>query len=168
MLQIERNSRTRVDMLKEHKKQRMDELKGLIAKDRELCDIMCSSPFSIDKDTVPSLKQLESYRAYLDNLAKEKVLLMVISFSYPFAIFPKDFSCDTPYLEMSFQEQRHHEFVSLKKLITECMEELEKSPETSFEMDVVCEDEDAFCLSDENIDSLKLLLTQVLAIFLYK
>ncbi|XP_029010034.1 protein regulator of cytokinesis 1-like isoform X2 [Betta splendens] len=130
MLQIEKNNRTRLEMMKEHKKQRMEELKGLIVKDRELCDIMCTTPFSIDRDTVPSLKELELYRAYLDDLAKEK-------------------------------DNRHHEFVSLKKEITEYMDNLEKSPETTFETDVMCEDEEAFCLSDENIEALKLLLSQL-------
>lgn len=75
MLQIEKNSRTRLEMMKERKKQRMEELKGLISKDRELCDIMCTTPFCIDKDSVPSQKQLETYQAYLDDLTKEKVLL---------------------------------------------------------------------------------------------
>lgn len=42
------------------------------------------------------------------------------------------------------------------------MEELEHAPDTSFERDVVCEDEDAFCLSLENIATLQKLLWQVL------
>ncbi len=75
MLQMEKNSRTRLEAMKEHKKQRMEELKSLISKDRELCDIMCTTPFSIDRDSIPSLQQLETYRAYLDSLTKEKVLL---------------------------------------------------------------------------------------------
>lgn len=75
MLQLEKNSRTRLEVMKEHKKQRMEELKGLIGKDSELCGILCTTPFCIDPDSVPSLKQLESYRAYLDDLTKEKVLL---------------------------------------------------------------------------------------------
>lgn len=41
------------------------------------------------------------------------------------------------------------------------MGDLEQEPETSFEMDVMCEDEEAFCLSDANIAALKLLLGQV-------
>lgn len=41
------------------------------------------------------------------------------------------------------------------------MDDLEQHPETSFETDVMCEDEEAFCLSDENIAALKLLLSQV-------
>lgn len=41
------------------------------------------------------------------------------------------------------------------------MGDLEQEPETSFEMDVMCEDEEGFCLSDDNIAALKLLLSQV-------
>ncbi|XP_018521874.1 protein regulator of cytokinesis 1 isoform X2 [Lates calcarifer] len=130
MLQMEKNSRTRLEVMKEHKKQRMEELKGLIVKDRELCDIMCTTPFCIDQDSIPSLKQLETYHAYLDDLTKEK-------------------------------ERRHDEFVSVKKEIIARMDDLEQSPETSFEMDVMCEDEDAFCLSNDNIAALKQLLSQL-------
>ncbi|XP_040893968.1 protein regulator of cytokinesis 1-like isoform X2 [Toxotes jaculatrix] len=130
MLQMEKNSRTRLEVMKEHKKQRMEELKGLIVKDRELCDIMCTTPFSIDQDSIPSLKQLETYHAYLDDLTKEK-------------------------------ERRHNEFVSIKREIIACMDDLEQSPETSFEMDVMCEDEEAFCLSNDNIAALRLLLSQL-------
>ncbi|XP_022612057.1 protein regulator of cytokinesis 1-like isoform X1 [Seriola dumerili] len=130
MLQMEKNSRTRLEVMKEHKKQRMEELKGLIVKDRELCDIMCTTPFCIDQESIPSLKQLEAYHAYLDDLTKEK-------------------------------EHRHDEFVSIKKDIIVCMDDLEQNPETSFEMDVMCEDEEAFCLSNDNIAALKLLLSQL-------
>lgn len=51
--------------------------------------------------------------------------------------------------------------MSIKKNIIVCMGDLEQEPETSFEMDVMCEDEEAFCLSDDNIAALKLLLSQV-------
>ncbi|KAM9375381.1 protein regulator of cytokinesis 1-like [Pholidichthys leucotaenia] len=130
MLQMEKNSRTRLEVMMEHKKQRMEELTDLTAKDRELCDLMCTTPFCIDKESVPSLKQLEMYRAYIEDLTKEK-------------------------------ECRHDEFVSIKKEIIVCMDDLERQPETSFEMDVMCEDEEAFCLSNDNIAALKLLLTQL-------
>lgn len=43
------------------------------------------------------------------------------------------------------------------------MEELDHTPDTSFERDVVCEDEDAFCLSLENIATLQKLLRQVMS-----
>ncbi|TMS05069.1 Protein regulator of cytokinesis 1 [Larimichthys crocea] len=130
MLQMEKNSRTRLEVLKERKKQRLEELKSLICKDRELCNIMCTTQFCIDPDSVPSVQQLETYRAYLDDLTKEK-------------------------------ERRHDDFVSIKKEIIVCMNDLEQHPETSFEVDVMCEDEEAFCLSNDNIDALKLLLSQL-------
>lgn len=41
------------------------------------------------------------------------------------------------------------------------MEELDHTPDTSFERDVVCEDEEAFCLSKDNIVALQNLLQQV-------
>ncbi|XP_059370998.1 protein regulator of cytokinesis 1-like isoform X2 [Carassius carassius] len=59
------------------------------------------------------------------------------------------------------KERRHKEFVALKKQIILCMDDLDQLPETSFEKDVVCEDEESFCLSKENIDSLKVLLHQL-------
>ncbi|XP_038557816.1 protein regulator of cytokinesis 1b isoform X2 [Micropterus salmoides] len=57
--------------------------------------------------------------------------------------------------------RRYAEFTDLKKQIILYMEELDRIPETSFEKDVICEDEDAFCLSRDNITSLKLLLCQL-------
>lgn len=60
------------------------------------------------------------------------------------------------------QERRHTEFVSIKKDIISRMEDLDRLPDTSFEREVISEEEEAFCLSEENISSLKLLLAQVL------
>lgn len=57
--------------------------------------------------------------------------------------------------------KRYAEFMELKKQIILHMEELDHIPETSFEKDVVCEDEDSFCLSRDNITALKLLLCQL-------
>ena len=59
------------------------------------------------------------------------------------------------------QEQRREEFVSSKRQIILLMEELDHTPDTSFERDVVCEDEEAFCLSTDNIAALQNLLQQV-------
>lgn len=59
------------------------------------------------------------------------------------------------------QERRYAEFVSTKRKIIACMEDLEQMPDTSFERDVVCEEEEAFCLSIENITALNVLLSQV-------
>ncbi|XP_036590881.1 protein regulator of cytokinesis 1 isoform X2 [Trichosurus vulpecula] len=56
---------------------------------------------------------------------------------------------------------RREEFINTKKQIILCMEELDHTPDTSFERDVVCEEEDAFCLSLENIAALQTLLRQL-------
>ncbi|GAA6101372.1 protein regulator of cytokinesis 1a isoform X1 [Tachysurus ichikawai] len=59
------------------------------------------------------------------------------------------------------KERRYAEFVSLKRQIITSMEDLEQMPDTSFERDVVCEEEEAFCLSLENITALNVLLSQL-------
>uniref|UniRef100_A0A673W4N1 Protein regulator of cytokinesis 1a n=1 Tax=Salmo trutta TaxID=8032 RepID=A0A673W4N1_SALTR len=130
MLQLEKDIRSRLEVMMKQKSQRVKELKTLSKQDRELCDVMCSVPFCIDMDTVPSLEQLDSYRSYLKDLTKEK-------------------------------DRRHGEFVGIKRQIIVCMEELDQLPDTSFERDVVCEDEEAFCLSNDNIAALQLLLGQL-------
>ncbi|CAL8318518.1 unnamed protein product [Lota lota] len=128
MLQLEKDRRTRLDVMRKHKEQRMDDLQALVQKDRELCDILCSTPFCIDRDRVPSVERLDGFRSYIDSLVTEK-------------------------------QRRHAEFVRIKEQIIVSMEDLERLPETSFERDVMYEE--AFCLSNDNIASLKLLLTQL-------
>ncbi|NWW84892.1 PRC1 regulator, partial [Rhynochetos jubatus] len=59
------------------------------------------------------------------------------------------------------KERRREEFVSCKRQIILLMEELDHSPDSSFERDVVCEDEEAFCLSVDNIAALQSLQQQV-------
>ncbi|KAI1889739.1 hypothetical protein AGOR_G00166040 [Albula goreensis] len=130
MLQLEKDIRTRVEVMMKQKNQRMQELKSLIQQDQELCDILCTDHYNISPDLVPSLEELEVFRHHIVSLTTEK-------------------------------ERRHDEFVGFKRQIILCMDDLEQLPDTSFERDVVCEDEDAFCLSKENIASLKLLLCQL-------
>ncbi|XP_067871675.1 protein regulator of cytokinesis 1b isoform X1 [Heterodontus francisci] len=130
MLQLEKDLRTRLEVLLKQKKERMLKLKSLKEQDEELCDILCTTAYSIDDDTVPSLEQLDAFREHIASLNVEK-------------------------------ERRRGEFVETKKKIILCMEELDQLPDTSFERDIVCEDEDAFCLSNENIVGLKTLLQQL-------
>ncbi|XP_034049246.1 protein regulator of cytokinesis 1b isoform X1 [Thalassophryne amazonica] len=130
MLQQEKNIRTQVEALMKEKSQRMQQLKTLLEQDHDLCDLLCSVPYGIAPDSVPSLEQLENFRQHLDNQTAEKA-------------------------------RRHAEFTGLRKQIILYMEELDHVPDTSFEKDVVCDDEDSFCLSRENITSLKLLLCQL-------
>ncbi|KAM3877324.1 protein regulator of cytokinesis 1b [Diretmus argenteus] len=130
MLQQEKNIRTRVEVLVKEKSQRMQQLKALVEQEQDLCDILCSMPYGIAPDSVPSLEQLENFRQHIASQTAEK-------------------------------EKRYVEFVDLKKQIILSMKDLDQVPETSFEKDIVCEDEESFCLSRENITSLKLLLCQL-------
>ncbi|KAG7262434.1 hypothetical protein CRUP_037833 [Coryphaenoides rupestris] len=129
VLQLEKDLRTRLDLMRKHKKRRMEQLQALAARDGDLCDVLCAVPFRIDRDRTPSLGELDAYRDHVDELDAEK-------------------------------RRRRAEFTGLKGRIALAMADLERPPETSFERDVMCEDEDAFCLSVDNIASLKLLLTQ--------
>uniref|UniRef100_A0A7N6FBA4 Protein regulator of cytokinesis 1b n=1 Tax=Anabas testudineus TaxID=64144 RepID=A0A7N6FBA4_ANATE len=130
MLQQEKNIRTQVEALMKERTKRMQQLKALLEQDQDLCDILCSMPYGISPDSVPSLEQLENFQQHISNQKEEK-------------------------------EKRYVEFTDIKKQIILYMEELDHIPETSFEKDVVCEDEDSFCLSRDNITSLKLLLCQL-------
>ncbi|XP_077425415.1 protein regulator of cytokinesis 1-like isoform X2 [Vanacampus margaritifer] len=130
VLQLEKNIRTRVEMMTKRKMQRMDDLKSLAVQDRDLCDSMDSTPFGIDLESVPTPRQLDEYRAHVHFLTKEK-------------------------------ERRREEFVGVKKEIIACMDDLEREAKTDFEKDVMYEDEKVFLLSTDNIDALKLLLSQL-------
>ncbi|KAG2470943.1 PRC1 regulator, partial [Polypterus senegalus] len=130
ILQTEKDIRTRLEVMKKQKRDRMQELKNLKEQELDLCDILSVEPYSIQDNCVPSLDELGCYRQYIASLNEEKV-------------------------------RRTHEFINIKKKIVINMEELEHLPDTSFERDVVCEDEDAFCLSTDNIAALKQLLNQL-------
>ncbi|XP_018425373.1 PREDICTED: protein regulator of cytokinesis 1 [Nanorana parkeri] len=129
ILQLEKDMRTRVEVMLKQKKERIQELKQLKQRDQELCDILCTSLYLIDSP-VPSLDELDQFRRHLAALYAEK-------------------------------ERREAEFVKTKKQIILCMEELDRLPDTSFERDVVCVEEEAFCLSKENLEALDQLLFQL-------
>lgn len=130
ILQLEKDLRTRVEVMLKQKRERKQELKALQERDQDLCDLLCEAPYAIDSEAVPSLAQLDAFRRHLAARTAEK-------------------------------ERRRTEFLATKQQIVHCMEELERSPDTSFEKDVICEDEEAFCLSTENIAALKNLLQQL-------
>ncbi|XP_032050653.1 protein regulator of cytokinesis 1 isoform X2 [Aythya fuligula] len=130
ILQMEKDLRTRVQVMLKQKRDRQQELKALQEQDQDLCDILCVSPFGIDSNAVPSLEELDRYRRHLASLSAEK-------------------------------ERRREQFVSIKRQVILCMEELDHTPDTSFEREVVCEDEEAFCLSTDNIAALQNLLQQL-------
>nr|XP_033708044.1 protein regulator of cytokinesis 1 isoform X4 [Tursiops truncatus] len=130
ILQLEKDLRTQVELMRKQKKERKQELKLLQEQDQELCEILCTPHYDIDSTSVPSLEELSQFRQHVATLRETKA-------------------------------SRHEEFVRIKRQIILCMEELEHTPDTSFERDVVCEDEDAFCLSLENIATLQKLLQQL-------
>ncbi|XP_006885224.1 PREDICTED: protein regulator of cytokinesis 1 isoform X2 [Elephantulus edwardii] len=130
ILQLEKDLRTQVELMRKQKKERKQELKLLQEQDQELCEILCIPPYNIDSSSVPSLEELNQFRQHLATLRETKT-------------------------------SRHGEFVNIKRKIILCMEELDHTPNTSFEKDVVCEDEEAFCLSLENIEALQQLLQQL-------
>nr|KAF6411402.1 protein regulator of cytokinesis 1 [Rousettus aegyptiacus] len=130
ILQLEKDLRTQVELMRKQKKERKQEMKLLQEQDQELCEILCVTPYDIDSTSVPSLEELNQFRQHLATLRETKA-------------------------------SRREEFVNIKRQIILCMEELDHTPDTSFERDVVCEDEDAFCLSLENIATLQKLLRQL-------
>ncbi|XP_010209403.1 PREDICTED: protein regulator of cytokinesis 1 [Tinamus guttatus] len=130
LLQLEKCLRTRAEALLEEMEDRKRELNALQEQDQDLCRTLCTTPFCIDSNAVPSLEKLECYRNHLASLAAEK-------------------------------ERRQEVFVSIKRQIILCMEELDHTPNSSFEQDVVCKDEADFCLSTENLAALQDLLQQL-------
>lgn len=70
---MEKDLRTRVEVMLKQKRDRKQELKALQEQDRDLCDILCTSPFGIDSNAVPSLEELDRYRRHLASLSAEKV-----------------------------------------------------------------------------------------------
>uniref|UniRef100_A0A8D0WZ82 Protein regulator of cytokinesis 1 n=1 Tax=Sus scrofa TaxID=9823 RepID=A0A8D0WZ82_PIG len=130
ILQLEKDLRTQVELMRKQKKERKQELKLLQEQDQELCEILCMPHYEIDITSVPSLEELNQFRQHVATLRETKA-------------------------------SRREEFVDIKRQIILCMEELDHTPDTSFERDVVCEDEDAFCLSLENIATLQKLLRQL-------
>ncbi|XP_025096638.1 protein regulator of cytokinesis 1-like isoform X3 [Pomacea canaliculata] len=59
------------------------------------------------------------------------------------------------------REKRHGEFVCIKKRIVDLCNEMDHDPETSFERDLICEDDEMFQLSTDNMRSLATLLQEL-------
>ncbi|XP_049639265.1 protein regulator of cytokinesis 1 [Suncus etruscus] len=130
ILQLEKELRTQVELMRRKKKERKQELRDLQVQEQELCDVLCLPPSDIDAAAVPSLEQLSQFRQHLATLRETKA-------------------------------SRREEFVNIKRQIILCMEELDHDPDTSCERELIIEDEDAFCLSLENIATLRKLLQRL-------
>ncbi|NXD83909.1 PRC1 regulator, partial [Halcyon senegalensis] len=133
VLQMEKNLRTHVEVLLKQKRDRKQELKTLQDRDQSLCNILCTTPFCIGSKAVPSLEDLDQYRRHVACLTAEKAR----------------------------GGKGQEMFLSSKRQIILLMEELDHTPDTSFEQAVVCEDEKAFCLSPANMAALQSLLQQL-------
>lgn len=73
MLQQEKNIRTQLEVLMKEKTRRMQQLKALLEQDQDLCDILCSLPYGIAPESVPSLETLDDFRQHIANQNDEKV-----------------------------------------------------------------------------------------------
>lgn len=73
MLQQEKNLRIQVQALMKEKANRMQRLKTLLEQDQDLCDNLCSMPYGIAADCVPSVEQLENFQQHIHNQNEEKV-----------------------------------------------------------------------------------------------
>lgn len=73
MLQQEKNLRIQVQALMKEKANRMQQLKTLLEQEQDLCDILCSMPYGIAADCVPSVEQLENFQQHIQNQNEEKV-----------------------------------------------------------------------------------------------
>ena len=59
------------------------------------------------------------------------------------------------------QERRYKQFKSAKNSIVKLLDDLDQNPNSSFERDIVCEEEDSFLLSTENMKALQILKDEV-------
>uniref|UniRef100_A0A8C5N7E4 Protein regulator of cytokinesis 1-like n=1 Tax=Gouania willdenowi TaxID=441366 RepID=A0A8C5N7E4_GOUWI len=134
MLQQERNIRTRVEVLTKEKARRLQQLQVLLEQDQDLCDVLCCEPHGLNAPgNAPTVPSLQQLQELQQHVSNQQ----------------------------EERAKRHTEFVQLRQQIVRLMEEVEKVPENSFEKDVMCEEEDAFCLSSENLQALTLLLREI-------
>ncbi|XP_068954758.1 protein regulator of cytokinesis 1-like isoform X3 [Petaurus breviceps papuanus] len=130
MLQLEKDLCIQLEVRLKQKEDRRRELKRLQEQDQAFCELLHTTPYSTDRDSVPSLEELDQFRCYLATLAETK-------------------AC------------RQEEFISAKRQILFLMEDLDYTPDTSVEKDVLCEGEDASDLSLEKLAALHDLLHQL-------
>ncbi|KAI8513726.1 PREDICTED: protein regulator of cytokinesis 1-like isoform X1 [Branchiostoma belcheri] len=130
ILTLEKELRTRVDTLAKEKHDRMKQLSSLREKEQQLCDALCTTPFYIAPDTVPSNDQLAKLRQHISTLQTEK-------------------------------NTRQEVFLETKVKIITFLDNLDLTPNSSFERDVVCEDEESFVLSSENMAALQALCAEL-------
>lgn len=75
ILQLEKDLRTRVEVMLKQKRERRQELRALQERDQELAGLLGQAPYrgGVSSDTVPTLAELDRFRRHLASLAAEKV-----------------------------------------------------------------------------------------------
>lgn len=82
VLQLEKDLRTQVELMRKQKKERKQELKLLQEQDQELREILCMPPCDVDSTSVPTLEELNLFRQRVATLRETKVCCLHHSF-YP-------------------------------------------------------------------------------------
>lgn len=73
VLQLEKDLRTQVELMRKQKKERKQELKLLQEQDQELREILCMPPCDADCTSVPTLEELNLFRERVATLRETKV-----------------------------------------------------------------------------------------------
>ena len=79
MVQREKELRTKLENLNREKHERVKKLKQLREEDERLCQALCSTPFYVPSNIVPSREQLQELEAHVKGLLAEKVVTVNIS-----------------------------------------------------------------------------------------
>ena len=77
MVQREKELRTKLENLNREKHERVRKLKQLRGEDDQLCQALCSTPFYVPSNIVPSREQLQELEAHVKSLEAEKVLAAI-------------------------------------------------------------------------------------------
>ncbi|KAK7110254.1 hypothetical protein V1264_014161 [Littorina saxatilis] len=72
MVQREKELRTRLENLNREKQERLKKLKMLHERDQHLCDTLCTTPYYVPTNMVPSKEQLQELEAHVRGLEAEK------------------------------------------------------------------------------------------------
>ncbi|KAM9067661.1 protein regulator of cytokinesis 1-like isoform X1 [Sarcophilus harrisii] len=72
MLQLKKDLSIQLEVRLKQKEDRLCELKRLQEQDQAFCELLHTSPYSMDRGSVPSLEELDQFRCYLATLAETK------------------------------------------------------------------------------------------------
>ncbi|XP_022251972.1 protein regulator of cytokinesis 1-like isoform X2 [Limulus polyphemus] len=125
ILELEKELRTRVDDLSKEKHERLKILKRLREAEHKLCTLLVIPSLSIPNES--GVPSKEDLKEVEQHVAMLK----------------------------EEKERRLSKFLHFKENIIRFMDELERVPESSFERDIICEEEESFILSQENLQNLK-------------